>query len=141
MIGGVRVGKPGAWLDKLSDDAKCVLGGHFGLMITPGKGSVTFQTPWNRSARGVAAFDELVAAGVLSVEDGAQGLWARTYRALVDCKPAYQWFGRNQDKGRWSVMVPDAERRERPPLGWKKALSARAASPAERPAMPRDEKS
>jgi hypothetical protein len=106
------------WIATLSDDAKCVIGGHFGMMITPGKGDVTFQTPWNRTPRAIAAFDEAVAAGVLSVVDGEKGRWARTYRALVDCRPAYDWFGRNLSKGKFSVMVPDAERKERPPRGW-----------------------
>jgi hypothetical protein len=94
-------------------------------MITPGRGSVTFQTPWNMSPRAIAAFDELVSAGALSVEDGVEGLWARTYRARINCLPAYRWFSRNTEKGRWSCTVPADERRERPPRDWKRLPVAR----------------
>lgn len=117
--GGAGVVACESWMDRLSEDAKLILGAHFGLMITPGRGNVTFQTPWNRTERAIAAFNELAAAGVLSVEDGTEGRWARTYRALVDCSPAYFWFRENAEKGRgFRVMVSDAERRERPPRGW-----------------------
>lgn len=114
-----------AWMDRLSEDAKLILGAHFGLMSsTPGKGHVTFQTPWNRTSRATAAFDELVAAGVLRFEDGAEGRWARTYRTLVDCSAAYHWFSENAEKGRgFCMMVPNDQRRERPPRGWPKASS------------------
>jgi hypothetical protein len=108
-------------LAALSDDAKAILGAHFGLMITPGKGRLTFQTPWNRTARAIAALDELVREGVLSVVDGEEGRWARTYRALVNCGPAFHWCSKNRDKlVGFAVMVPHSQRRELPPRGWQK---------------------
>lgn len=119
-------------LSALSDDAKAILGSQFGLMIRPGKGDVTFQTPWNRTERAIAAYDELVAKEILSVVYGEKGRWALTYRALVDCAPAWKWANANQDKlSGWGLMVPNDERSERPPRGWALARAANTQAPAE----------
>lgn len=105
-------------MDALSDDAKVLAGCHLGLM-RPGGGSVTFQTPWNRTARCAAAWDELVEKGVCTAFPlNAQG--AVVYKPAVDCAPSFQWMRANVGRPElaFSVMVPDAERKERRPKGY-----------------------
>lgn len=113
----------------LSDDAKAVLGANFGMMIGPGRGHLTFQTPWNRTERGATALAELVAAGFLTVAEGELGHFAWTYRALVDCTDAFKWCHSNRSKLKGlSMMVPDAQRRWPPPAGWGGLLRATNAA-------------
>ncbi|MFD3263150.1 hypothetical protein [Phenylobacterium ferrooxidans] len=93
-------------LDALSDDAKAMAGAHFGLMMWPRMGMLTFQMVENRpNARGQAALDELVAKGVANVEPLNDGP-ARVYRPLVRCDAAYRWFAENLDKASFAYMEP-----------------------------------
>jgi hypothetical protein len=103
----------------LSDRAKGVLGAQFGLIGQ--KASVTYHTPWNRTAEAVAVYDELVAAGCLSVVYGVEGRHALTYRAKIDCRDAYTWVAANLDSPalKFPMMVPDDQRKERQPRGWR----------------------
>lgn len=87
-------------LTKLSDDAKAVAAGHFGLMSR--KSSLTFHTPSRITERGRAALDELVQAGVCSVEPFNR-FGGLVYRPLVDCKPFARWMMANTEKGRFSM--------------------------------------
>lgn len=100
----------------LSDDAKLMLAGHFSFGL---KTSLTFQTPWNVSPRATAALAEAVEAGLIRREVGAEGLYAHTYRANDDLSGMRTWMEKNKAKAKgFIVMVPDAERQERPPASW-----------------------
>lgn len=101
---------------RLSDDAKLMLAGHFSF---GGRTTLTFQTPWNVSPRAMAALAEAVEAGPLSVKDGAEGLYARTYRPVEPFVGLSAWMQKNKAKAKgFIVMVPDADRLERPPASW-----------------------
>ena len=103
--------------DGLSDDAKLMLAGHFsfGGMKT----TLTFQTPWNVTDRARRALAEACNAGVISKEVGAEGLYAETYRSMIDLSGLRRWMERNKAKAKgFGVMVSDAERLERPPAAW-----------------------
>ena len=65
----------------LSDDAKLMLAGHFSF---GSKTSLTFQTPWNVTQRGMTALMEAVDAGLLTREIGTEGLYAHTFRPTVE---------------------------------------------------------
>lgn len=108
----------------LSDLARGILGSQFGIMGR--NGSVTYQTPWNRSPLAIAAYDELVGAGCLSVEYGTEGRCALTYRPLVDTADDFAWVRRNLKNPalRVPMMVPDEMRQELPPRGWVAATRA-----------------
>lgn len=104
-------------LNKLSDDAKMMLAGHFsfGGMKT----SLTFQTPWNVSPRARVALAEAVEAGVIRYEVGTEGLYAETYRPVEDLSALRAWMEKNMAKAKdFAVMVPDADRKLRPPTSW-----------------------
>jgi len=103
-------------LQSISDDAKMMLAAHFGFGL---KTSLTFQTPWNVASRALAALDEAVAAGLLRREVGVKGLYAHTYRPNEDLRDLRKWMDANKAKAKgFFVMVPDAERQERPPASW-----------------------
>ncbi len=86
----------------LSDDAKCVAGGTFGMM-QPGKGTVTFHTPSRITPRGKAALDELVEAGVLSCETFNR-FGGLVYKPMVLCWPFHLWLGANREKGNFALV-------------------------------------
>lgn len=85
--------------DTLSDDAKCILGGWFGLGLT----EVSFAMREGRpTKRCQAAIDECVSARVL---------WREPYKGqgfrlkpLTDCKPYEKWLRKNRDKAAWPLM-------------------------------------
>lgn len=94
-------------LDALSDDAKAVAGGWFGLM-NPGGGELTFALVQNKpTARAQAALAELVAAGVISVEQFNR-FGGLVYRPLFDCRTALYWLGRNENNpaAKWPLVEP-----------------------------------
>jgi hypothetical protein len=91
-------------LSGLSDDAKAVAGGQFGFM-RPGHGTLTFHTPSRMTERGKVALDELVAAGVCTVEPFNR-YGGIVYRPTIDCMPFARWLGSNHDKGRFSMVEP-----------------------------------
>lgn len=100
----------------LSLDAKIVVAGYFSFGTAT---RLTFQTPWNVTARMKAALDEAVSRGVLTLSVGEEGLYAHTYRLAKECRPARSWAAKNMSKAEgFSVMVADAERQERPPAIW-----------------------
>jgi len=100
----------------LSDDAKMMCAAHFGFGT---KTSLTFQTPWNVSARALAALREALEAGLLTCEAGAEGLYAHTYRPMHDLRGLRSWMDKNKAKAKgFVVMVPNSDRQERPPASW-----------------------
>jgi hypothetical protein len=100
----------------LSDDAKMMCAAHFGFGL---KTTLTFQTPWNVTARALAALSEAESAGLLSRAVGVEGLYAHTYRPLHDLRVLRSWMGKNKAKAKgFNVMVPDDQRQERPPATW-----------------------
>ncbi|ACL58509.1 hypothetical protein [Methylobacterium nodulans] len=99
-----------AHLSGLSDDAKAVAGGHFGFM-QPGKGTLTFKTPSRMTERGKAALDELVAAGVCTVEPFNQ-LDGLVYRPVINCRPFARWLMRNEAAGRFAMVKSDSSSTE-----------------------------
>ena len=100
----------------LSDDAKLMLAGHFSF---GSKTSLTFQTPWNVTQRGMTALMEVVNAGLLTREIGTEGLYAHTFRPTVEFTGIRRWMEQNKEKAKgFRVMVGDAERQERPPSDW-----------------------
>lgn len=84
-------------LEKLSDMAKAVAGGWFGMM-RPSTGKLTFSLVKSKpTPEAQAALDELVQAGVVSVErlNTHGGL---IYCPLVDCHAALVWLHKNAKK-------------------------------------------
>lgn len=87
-----------AELTKLSDDAKFFASSMFSMM-EPGEGTLTFQMVESKpSARSQAALDELVGAGLVSVEP-ANSRGGLTYRPLVRFKRA------KAPPGDWPITV------------------------------------
>ncbi len=88
-----------AQAEKLSADAKFFASSIF-YMMPPGAGKLTFQMIESRpSDRSQAALDELVAAGVVSVEP-FNSLGGVTYRPLVEFPRA------KEPPGKWPITVP-----------------------------------
>ena len=85
----------------LSDDARAVAGGPFGLMV-PGEGTLVFRTPSRVTARAKDALVELVEAGVCTHVVGPDGSW--TYQPMVDCACFVRWMGRNKGAGRFPLV-------------------------------------
>jgi hypothetical protein len=103
-------------LEALSDDAKMILAAHFSW---GGKARLTFQTPWNITARAAAALAEAVKADALTLEVGVEGLYAHTYRAAIEVESLGPWMRKHSAKAKgFIVMLPDRERLERPPASW-----------------------
>lgn len=81
-------------LEPLSKEARALAGVWFGMMDV-GRGSVTHHlVEWRPTARTQEAINELLAAGVISVEPLNQH-GGKTYRPLVDCMPAFKWMNEN----------------------------------------------
>lgn len=91
-------------LSGLSDDAKAVAGGHFGLM-RPHDGTLTFQTPGRITDRAQAALAELVQAGVCTVRTERSG--ALVYTPAIECRCFMAWLGRNPKAGRFPTVKPE----------------------------------
>lgn len=91
----------------LSDDAKIMLGGYFGVLGIPGKSSLQFGMQKSRpTERAQAALDELVESGALTRESLGQGV---KYVVQINCSDFGKWAGRNRKKGKWPATeaVPD----------------------------------
>lgn len=83
----------------LSDDAKVILGGWFGLGLT----EVSFAMREGRpTARTQAAIDECVKAGVLFREPFKEKGFR--LKPCHDCKPYEKWLSRNRSKADFPLM-------------------------------------
>jgi hypothetical protein len=92
-------------LKTLSDDAKIILGGCFGVMGIPGKSTLTFQMKESRpTARAKAALDDCVRAGALSQRSLVGG--GVEYLVQVNCSGFGKWAQRNRSKGKWPMTEP-----------------------------------
>ncbi len=88
-----------AMSDRLSDDAKCILGGWFGMGLTEMRFALRAGRP---TVRAQAAIDECVAAGILWREPhGEKGF---RLKPLRDCKPFEGWLKKNRTKAAWPLM-------------------------------------
>lgn len=89
-----------ALMKSLSDDAKVLLGGYFGILGMPGKSTLKFGMKESRpTKRAQIALDELVKAGALSRRDIETG--AVEYLVQINCADFGKWIGRNRHKGEW----------------------------------------
>lgn len=92
-------------LKTLSDDAKILLGGCFGILGIPGKTTLTFGMKESRpTARAKAALDECVLAGALSQRSLTGG--GVEYLVQVNCSDFGKWVRRNRSKGKWPMTEP-----------------------------------
>lgn len=70
-------------MKSLSDDAKVLLGGYFGIFGMPGKSTLTFGMKKSRpTKRAQVALDELVKAGALSRRDSETGGDGKSWREI-----------------------------------------------------------
>lgn len=84
---------------ELSDDAKVILGGWFGLGLT----EVSFAMAEGRpTARTQAAIDECVKAGVLWRDPFKEKGFRLKPRH--DCEPYGRWLKRNRNLADWPLM-------------------------------------
>lgn len=84
-------------LEPLSVRAKALAGVWFGLMDVERNSGVTLHlSVLKPTAQTQAALDELLAAGVISVEPFNR-YGGVVYRPLVNCRPAWKWLGENID--------------------------------------------
>ena len=84
-------------LETLSDDAKCVLGGCFGMLGIPGRSTLTYQMGESRPTRRMqAALDELVEAGALNREI-INDRGGATYTVQLNCSDFAKWMRRHGD--------------------------------------------
>lgn len=93
-------------LEPLSFDAKVVAGACFGMMGL--NSSMAFQMKEGRPGkRCKAALDELVSAGVLSVET-INGYGGVEYHPIKDCSPAFKWVMERQEDPaiKFPISVP-----------------------------------
>lgn len=87
----------------LSDDAKAVAGGLFGM---GGRTKVTFQMVESRpTARTQAALDELVAVGLVTKEDGPN-LGGVTYTGSLGCRRYFRWIMWHEALARFPISEP-----------------------------------
>lgn len=94
----------------LSDDAKAIAGGWFGMMKPGESGGLTFRMKDSRpTARAQAALDELLAAGVIETVEVYRAP-AITYRPIVDTADFMRWLWANMDRPelKWPVTEPIA---------------------------------
>lgn len=89
----------------LSDDAKIMLGGYFGVLGKPYKSSLQFGMQESRpTERAQTALDELVVAGALTRERlGQSGV---KYVVQINCGDFGRWAARNRQKGEWPATEP-----------------------------------
>jgi hypothetical protein len=92
-------------MKSLSDDAKCILGGCFGVLGIPGKSKLTFGMKESRpTARAQSALDELVSAKAVSRSDLQGG--SVEYLVQINCSDFGRWIRRNKSKGNWPITEP-----------------------------------
>lgn len=92
-------------LKTLSDDAKILLGGCFGVLGIPGKTTLTFGMKESKpTTRAKAALDECVLAGALSQRSLTGG--GVEYLVQVNCSGFGKWVLRNRSKGKWPMTEP-----------------------------------
>lgn len=88
----------------LSDDAKILLGGVFGVLGIPGKSKLSFGMEKSKpTERAQTALDELVKAGALSREVEGRKV---EYTVQLNCSEFGKWVRKNQSKGRWPMTEP-----------------------------------
>lgn len=89
-------------MKSLSDDAKVLLGGYFGMLGIAGKSSLQFAMRESRpTARAQTALDELVEAGALARERlSGNGV---KYIVQINCGDFGKWLAHNLQKGKWSA--------------------------------------
>lgn len=96
---------PTALLQTLSDDAKAVLGGHFGALGMPDETTLEMtmrkSRPTERMAR---ALEELTSAGALARRDLPEG--GIEYTLKIEPAVFGKWLRRNKSVGRWRTMEP-----------------------------------
>lgn len=86
----------------VSDDAKAIMGGVFGLGMTDLSFKMAESKP---TARTKAALDELVKAGAIVCEsiNAAGGV---RYKPRIPADPYGKWFRRNMAKGKFPLAEP-----------------------------------
>lgn len=113
----------------LSDRAKSVAGAWFGMM-SPGKGELTFQLRGARpSDEAQAGLDELVRAGVVSVEPFNK-FGGIVYRPLIDFRWALRWLDRNMKNPAATILMTVAIDNEADGAAHQKAALAVAVEAA-----------
>jgi len=96
-------------MKSLSDDAKCILGGVFGVMGIPGKSQLAFGMVESRpTARAQAALDELVTAGAMTRDSSPGG--RVEYLVQINCSGFGKWIRRSDSKCKWPMTEPIARR-------------------------------
>lgn len=86
----------------LSNDAKVILGGYFGVLGMPGKSKLVFGMKVVRPTdRAEIALSELVKAGALSRKELPNG--GVEYVVQLNCEPFGRWLDRNKAKGKWDA--------------------------------------
>ena len=90
----------------LSDDARCVMGGWFGMGLT----EVSFGMKEVRpTARAQGAIDELVTKGLVWREPMEGGGFR--LKPLTPGEPFGKWLSRNRGKGDWPLTASGKLRR------------------------------
>lgn len=95
----------------LSDDAKVVAGGCFGVMGIPGKSEMTFHMRQSKpSPRMQAALNELVAAGAMTCRPFNQ-FGGITYTVAVNMSDFAKWLHKNINRAdcRFPIVEPIAK--------------------------------
>lgn len=111
----------------LSTCAKAVCGAWFGLM-RPGKGELTFSLGQSRpSDQAQAGLDELVAAGIISVE-AFNRYGGLVYRPMIDCHWALRWLKANINDPAAKIIMTAPLKNEREGKSWQRAVLRRAAT-------------
>lgn len=94
----------------LSDDAKALAACHFGLMGEIGKSQIVFHmVEYRPTARCKAALEELVAAGILTVERDINLCGGVRYTLAKDCSE-YRRFA-NRGNFAMAEPIPASEQR------------------------------
>jgi hypothetical protein len=92
-------------MKSLSDDAKCILGGVFGVLGIPGKSQLSFGMQESRpTSRAQSALDELVSAGAMSRTNLPGG--RVEYLVQINCSYFGNWIRRSGSKCKWPMTEP-----------------------------------
>lgn len=86
---------------QLSDDARAIAGGLFGLPM-PCRNAVQFTMPWALTARAADALCELVDAGMISRRVLFHGI---VYAEVQGCREHYDWLRAEMHTGVGSFEV------------------------------------